>query len=228
MKRGNGRTANPEYTDEMNFRRVHPRMSLFLVSKQMHEEAYRVFYAQPIRLFPRSGRFFHTKKPLLQRLPFKYREAVNTLELRLGPGFTAPPRCQNTLPSLGLADCLNMRTLKVFVECDPSDPVFAGFRGANSTEETYKWFCVDLLVGILQQVPSLETIEIDAYPSVKKNAPLVSALVNTAQDAKKKLAWGPQRCWEEDDKPMIIGLKGAMASMTISNNEIPRAVAVRA
>ncbi|KAI7166098.1 hypothetical protein KC318_g21395, partial [Hortaea werneckii] len=48
-----------------NYRRILPRLALFLVSRRMHEEAYRVFYAQPLRLFPVHGRFFYTKKPLL-------------------------------------------------------------------------------------------------------------------------------------------------------------------
>ena len=141
----------------------------------MHEEAYPVFYSQPMRLFPASGsRFFNTKKPLLSRLPSHYRSVVTTLELRFGPGWNKPPLGQNTNPSLGLADCTSLRTLKIFVEIDPSDSIFTGFRGKHATEETYKWFCVDLLRGILDQVPSLETVEIDAFPSVKKEAPLVT------------------------------------------------------
>ena len=38
--------------------------------------------------------------------------------------------------------------IKIFVEIDPSEPVFAGFRGRNATEDTYKDFCIDLLLGI--------------------------------------------------------------------------------
>lgn len=185
----------------------------------MHNEAYPVFYSQTIRLFPTHGRFFHTKAPLLARLPTHYRSVITTLELRLGPGWSNPPKCQNTrLPSLGLADCSSLRTLKMFVECDPSDPIFAGFRGKNATEETYKYFAVDLLLGILEQVPSLQVVEIDAYPAVKKEAPLVMALRRKVEEGGKRVVWGPLRGWEkEGDEPGLIGLEMALAGMGISD-----------
>ena len=184
----------------------------------MYDEAYPVLYSQPMRLITTHGRFFHTKLPLLARLPSHYRSVVNTVELRLGPGWSQPPLCQHTGPSLGLADCTSLRTLKIFVECDPSDTIFAGFRGKNATEDTYKHFSVSLLVGILDQVPSLETIEVDAYPGVKKDAPLVMALRRKIEEYGKRLKWGPLRGWEkEGDEPGLIGLEKALAGMGISD-----------
>ena len=144
-------------TDPNNYYHIAPRLALFLASRRLHDESHRVFYAQPLRLFPFHGRFFHTKKPLLSRLPPRYRACLHALELRLGPGWSDPPKCQNTRsPTLGLEDCVNLRVLKIFVECDPSEEVFQGFRGKNATEETYKWFCVELLQGLFERVPSLE------------------------------------------------------------------------
>lgn len=211
----------------MNYRLILPRLSLFLVSRRMHEEAYPVFYSQTLRLYPYHGRFFHTKKPLLARLPSHYRNAVKTVELRLGPGWSKPPACQNTNDTLGLTDCTHMRLLKIFVELDPSDSIFTGYRGKNATEETYKWFCVDLLLGIIEQVPSLETVEIDAYPGVKKDAPLVMALQKTVADVQLRLTWGPLRGWEKaQDEPGLIGLEKAMAGMGLGDT--PRVVEVRA
>lgn len=205
-----------------------PRLALFLVSHRMHEEAYRVFYAQTIRLFPQTNRFYHTKKPLLQRLPIRYRNVINTMDLVFGPGWTKPPRCQNTKPDLGLYDCTNLRTLKIFVTIDPSEPVFNGFRGEGATEETYKWFCVDLLRGIMEQVPRLETVEIDANPSVKKYGPLLSALRITVEAEKKRMMWGPRKQLDKDEEePEITALDGALASLTISN-EAPMAIAAQA
>ena len=40
-------------------------------------------------------------------------------------------------------------------------------------------------MGILAQVPSLETVEIDAYPGVKKDAPLVMALRRRIEEYEK-------------------------------------------
>lgn len=215
--------------DTMNHRLIHPRLALFLVSHRMHEEAYRVFYSQTLRLYPhhKHGRLFYTKKPLLARLPPRYRNAVNSVELRLGPGWSKPPACQNTNASLGLADCTNMRILKIMVELDPSDSFFAGFRGPNANESTYKWFCVDLLRGILEQVPSLETVEIDAFPGVKKDSPLVVALQRKITEARLRLVWGPLRGWEKDGgEPGDIGLEKAMAGMGLGGT--PRVVEVQA
>ncbi|KAI7159956.1 hypothetical protein KC349_g3815 [Hortaea werneckii] len=204
-----------------NYRRILPRLALFLVSRRMHEEAYRVFYAQPLRLFPVHGRFFYTKKPLLQRLPPPYRAAVNTIELRLGPGWTKPPRCQDTWrEELGLQDCTNLRRVKIMVEIDTSDSIFLGFRGQNANEDTYKFFCLELLRGLLVRVPGLETVEIDAYPGVKKDSPLVMALRRLVQSERNsiRLTWGPLRGWEKDgDEAGEIGLERAMAGLGLGS-----------
>ncbi|KAK4627871.1 hypothetical protein CLAFUR0_03931 [Fulvia fulva] len=213
-----------------NFRTILPLLALFLVSRRMHSEAYPVFYAQPIRLFPDArSRFYKTKKPLLQRLPTKYREAITTLELQLGPGWSRIPLNQNTRSQLGLMECKSLRTLKVFIELDPTnDMIFEGFRGDNATSDTYKWHCVQLLAGIMEQVPSLEVVEFDAYPSVAKNGPLVSALIRKVKEGGKKLVYGPLRRWDKDDnEPGLIGLEAAMASMVIGSNA-PQSVAVTA
>lgn len=205
--------------DPVNYRAVATRLSCFLVSHRMHEEAYSVFYGSPqqaFRLYPIHGRFFHTKKPLLTRLPQRYRAVINTLELRIGPGWSNPPKCWNVDPKLGLGDCVSLRTLKIFVECDPSDGVFNGFRGRGNTEETYRYFVIGLLKGIVEQVPSLKYMELDAYPAVQKGTPLVEALVRVINDSGKKLVWGPLRGWEEEGNVAgMIGLENAMASMGI-------------
>lgn len=192
----------------------------------MHDEAYRVFYSQPMRLYPHHDRFFYTKKPLLARIPPKYRNMINTMELRLGKGWSKIPRCQNTEPSLGLQDCTGLKVLKIFVQCDPSDTHFNGFRGKNADEDTYKWFCIDLLRGILQQVPRLKVVEIDAFPGIKQSAPLIVALRETIEHAGKKLIWGPLRGWEHDAG--MNDLQKAMAGMGLASTSGPRVVEVQA
>ena len=190
----------------------------------MHDEAYRVFYSQPVRLYPHHDRFFYTKKPLLERIPPKYRNVINTMELRLGKGWSKIPRCQNTNPSLGLQDCIGLKVLKIFVQCDPSDTFFNGFRGRNADEDTYKHFCIDLLRGILEQVPRLKVIEIDAFPGIKQSAPLICALKEMIERAGKTLVWGPLRGWEKDAE--MSAFEQAMAGMGIT--DAPRVVQVQA
>lgn len=222
---------DPLDLDQSNYRLVRPRLNLLAVSQRMHHEAHGIFYSQTVRLFPHHnhGRFFYTKKPLLTRLPPHYRAAVRAVELRLGSGWHKPPACQNTNPSLGLHDCVRLRTLRIFVECDPSDDVFNGFRGRGSTAETYNIFCVNLLTGIFEQVPSLETVEIDAY--VKKDAPLLKALQWRVEQGGKTLVWGPLlKAWEKDgNEPALIGLEQAMAGLGLDGpSETPRIVQVQA
>ncbi|KAF2723522.1 hypothetical protein K431DRAFT_219972 [Polychaeton citri CBS 116435] len=210
-----------------NYRTIRPRLNLFLVSHRMYDEATRVFYSQTVRLYPRPGRFEQTKRPLLARLSPATRAKITTLELRLGTGWTSPPRCQNTNESLGLRDCISLKKLKIMVEIDLSNDVFNGFRGKGATKETYSLFSMGLLQGIFEQAPSLWAVEIDAYPSVKKDAPLVVGLRKMIDEHKKTLLWGPLRGWEKDsDEPGSIGLEGALARLGISDS--PRLVTVGA
>lgn len=142
------------------------------------------------------------------------------MELRLGHNWhVLPPKSQNTDSSLGLRDCTSLRKLKILIELDPSDPFLAAFRSRNATEETYKLFCVSLLLGIMAQVRSLENVEIDAYPSVKKDSPMVMALRRRVEEAGQKLTWGPLRGWEKEaDEPGLIGLEEALAGLGISDS----------
>ncbi|PNS15711.1 hypothetical protein CAC42_4163 [Sphaceloma murrayae] len=202
--------------DPTNYRRIAPRLRIFLVCRQTHEEAKRVFYgSHVIRLFPMHGRFFHTKKPLLARLPPHYRGDITTMELRLGPGWGAPPKCQKVDDKLGLQDCSSLRNLHVFVEVDPSGDIFNGFRGRGNAKDTYKIFSVALLQEILDQAPSIRMVELDAYPSVKKEAPLVEALVDTIRKNDKKLVWGPLRGWDNIEDCGQIGLESTLACLRL-------------
>ena len=75
--------------DPTNYRKIAPRLEIFETCRQMHEEAYRIFYSQhTFRLFSVTGRFFNTKQQLLARLPAKYRREITSLQLRLGPGWS--------------------------------------------------------------------------------------------------------------------------------------------
>lgn len=201
--------------DPTNFRLVLPRLPCFLVCHRMHDEAYRVFYgSNVVGMFAEPGRFFE-KKPLLTRMGPRNRGAIATMELRLGPGWTKPARYQNTDKSLGLQDCVSLRTLKIVVQIDPSDDIFHGFRGKDNSKERYSLFCVALLKGIFDQVPSLKTVELDAWTGVDKGSPLVFSLATEILKAGKNLVWGPLRGWNDKEDCGQLGLESALAGMRL-------------
>jgi hypothetical protein len=73
-----------------NDRRIAPRLTCFRACRRMHDEAYPIFYGSPqqsFRLFPIGGNVYKTKKPLLELLTPTHRAVINTVELRLGPGW---------------------------------------------------------------------------------------------------------------------------------------------
>lgn len=172
------------------------RIALFLVSHRIHDEASHFFYSSQIfRLFPVQD---FSRRPTVRALPRRHRSSVTTIELILGNSWTAPPRSWTVNQGLGLHDMVLTRTLKVFIECDPSQPVFEGFR---ISKEYYTEFAGRLMKQILERLPSLVQVEFDAYPSVQKNGSLMSRLLEETRAAQKKVLWGPERGWMdgEDD-----------------------------
>jgi hypothetical protein len=181
--------------DPDNWRKIHRSIAIFCVSKQLHDEASHHFFStHTIRLFPtHPGRFFKTKKPLLARIAPRYRGSITSLELRLGPGFTNPPRGWIVNEALGLGDTTSVRVLKVMVEVDTSDPIFKGFRRGD--DGFYENFSKELLLQVLASVPSIIEIQFDAYPSVSREGNMMKALLNVARERKKLISWGPERGW---------------------------------
>ncbi|KAI9847709.1 MAG: hypothetical protein M1837_001957 [Sclerophora amabilis] len=173
--------------DPENVRRIAPRLDLFQTSRQIHKEAYHVFYGgNTFRVFPLHGRFFHTKYPLLSRMTPRYRAAIKSLELRLGPGWTSPPKSWAIGPILGLKDATSLLVLKVFVECDPSHDVFKGFRVGK---DFYTCFSGDLLRNLIAALPSVVEVQFEAYPSVSRSGPLMSRLIAEAEAANTFIIW---------------------------------------
>jgi hypothetical protein len=195
--------------DPTNYRIVAPALRFFLVDHRMHEEASRVFYGRnTFRVFPIHGRYINRKHPLLAWLPRKYRAHLTRLELRLGPGFTKPPKCWVVDSRLGLAAAKKVHKLKVFVEIDPaSNEVFEGWRVGNNF---YTEYCVGLFRGLLAQVPSINDVEFDAYPSVSRSSPLLQGLLEETKLNQKRIAWGPERGW---DKIVEVDLASVLQKM---------------
>jgi hypothetical protein len=210
--------------DPTNYRTVAPALRLFLVDHRMHQEASRVFYGRnTFRVFPIHGRYINRKHPLLAWFPRKYRAHLTRLELRLGPGFTKPPKCWVVDSRLGLAAAQKVYKLKVFIEIDPaSNDVFEGWRVGNNF---YTEYCVRLLRGLLAQVPSIDEVEFDAFPSVSKSSPLLNGLIEETRLNQKRVAWGPERGWDNivdvDLAAMLKKLNDDMSSARVgvaSNN----------
>ncbi|KAJ5174879.1 uncharacterized protein N7482_000756 [Penicillium canariense] len=170
------------------------RIALFLVSHRIHDEASYYFYSTQIfRLFPVQD---FARMPTVRQLPRRHRSSVTTIELILGNSWTAPPRTWTVNQGLGLHDMTLTRTLKVFIECDPSQPIFEGFR---ISKEYYTEFAGRLMRQVLERLPGLVQVEFDAYPSVHKNGSLMSRLLQETRDAQKKVLWGPERGWVDDE-----------------------------
>ncbi|KAJ5232187.1 hypothetical protein N7468_005143 [Penicillium chermesinum] len=168
------------------------RIALFLVSRRIHDEASHYFFSTQIfRVFPVQD---FSRRPTVRSLPRRHRSLVTTIELILGNSWTNPPKSWTVDKSLGLQDMVLTRTLKVFVECDPSQPIFEGFR---ISREYYTEFSGRLMREILEQLPALEHVEFDAYPSVKKDGSLMSRLLLETQKAGLGVFWGPERGWTD-------------------------------
>jgi hypothetical protein len=183
--------------DPLNHRRISPLLAVVLANRQIYNEASRVFYSSnTFRLFSTNGKFFHAKQQLLSRLSPINRASIATMELRLGPGWSAPPKRWIVNSKLGLSDCKALRLLKVFVEVDPSGhEIFKDFR---LPDDLYTRFCAGLLKKVLAKVPSIVEIQFDGYPSVKKSGSLMTALLGEATMANRTITYGPERAWAED------------------------------
>ncbi|KAI1819887.1 hypothetical protein F4861DRAFT_106909 [Xylaria intraflava] len=191
--------------DPDNYKRIHQKLAILRTCRTMYMEASYYFYStHPIRIFPtHPGRFFKTKKPLLARLKPGQRACINSLELRLGPGWSKPPRGWEVNPALGLAQCVNVTKLTVFVECDPGNDIFKGFRQPGGF---YESFSKGLLASILEDMPWVERIEFDAWPSVKKSGALMTGLIDLITSRNLKITWGLERGWtdaEEVEPPPV-------------------------
>ncbi|KAF3019250.1 hypothetical protein E8E14_004608 [Neopestalotiopsis sp. 37M] len=184
--------------DHDNRERIHKKLIIFKTCRQMYQEAsYALYSTHAVRIFPIWGKFFKSKKPLLARMSANQRSSLSTLELRLGPGWNRPPRGWVVNEALGLKGCVNVHRIKVFVECDPSNDVFKGFRHSDGF---YENFSKNLLEAILQEMPWCRLVEFDANPSVRKNGAMMTGLFETTTKMDCKLAWGPEKGWDDGEE----------------------------
>lgn len=174
------------------------RINLFLTSHRMHEEAYHVFYGgHSFRIFPIHPRFFGSRvKSVVSRLSPRYRAALISLELRLGTGWSKPPKTWTVTNKLGLQDCIRVKNLEVFVECDPSHQIFHGFRVSI---DFFTDFSSNLLGQIVKGLPSLEQVTFNRHgPSVQRDSELMSRLQEAVLKGQKRIAWAKGRWLDEE------------------------------
>ncbi|KAI1177281.1 hypothetical protein F4777DRAFT_542449 [Nemania sp. FL0916] len=205
-----------------NHKRIHQKLAILRTCRTIYIEASYLFYStHPVRIFPAvPGRFFKTKKPLLARMKPGQRACINSLELRLGPGWSKPPRGWEVNPALGLSQCVNVTKLTVFVECDPGNDIFKGFRQPGGF---YEAFSKKLLMGVLEEMPWVQRVEFDAWPSVKKSGALVSGLIDLVTLRSLRISWGPERGWtdaEEVEPPPVVHNYAPLDSLLTATNNI--------
>ena len=120
--------------------------------------------------------------------------------------------------ALGLADCTNVRVLKVFAECDTSDAIYGGFR---KSEGFYERFAANLLEAVLEEVPSIKVVEFDAYPAVQRNGPMISGMGEVVARFDKVVGWGPERGWAQESDQVWLD-----ALLTHGAGKVAKSVAV--
>jgi hypothetical protein len=179
-----------------NITNVAPLLRVFLTSHQIYEEAYRVFYAvNTFRIFSCDGKFFNAKKQLLSRLTPSYRACLTSIELRLGPGWTKPPKHWMLTPKMGLSKCTGLRQLKIFAELDPESSRICQEWMKN--HRSYTAFSRELVVGILTAAPTITEVWFDGFPSVLKEGPLITTLLDETKRFGKRITFGPLRGWDK-------------------------------
>ncbi|KAL2125597.1 hypothetical protein VTJ04DRAFT_1962 [Mycothermus thermophilus] len=187
--------------DPRNPKVLKKKLAILRTCRVIYQEASHVFFStHTFRIFPtQSLQLAKVKKPLLARLPPHQRRCIRSLELRLGIGWAQPPRSWVVNDALGLADCVNVRHLSVFVAIDPSCDVFNGYRISDGF---YERFCMRLLGDILVQMPWVDRVYFDGRESVSKNGPMMTGLLKVTRSLGVQVCWGPQRGWTDgDDTP---------------------------
>ncbi|KAH8753087.1 hypothetical protein F5883DRAFT_608202 [Diaporthe sp. PMI_573] len=186
-----------------NYFTIHKKLSVLRVCRQFYREASHVFYSsKTFRVFPIDGRYSRKKLGLLARLKPQSRAHLTSLELRLGPGFNKPYRSWAVSDLLGLKDCVNVRHLSVYVEIDPSDNIFNGWRRSNGF---YEAFSQGLLDGLLQGLPGVESVQFDANTAVKRAGDMMQGLLGVVATSDLPVTWGPERGWTDNEDEELGG-----------------------
>lgn len=196
-----------------NYFSIHKKLSIFRVCRQVFHEASHAFYSShTFRIFPIDGRYGRAKKGLLARMKPRARGLMTSLELRVGPGWGKPYRSWVVDSLVGLGDCVNVRRLCVYIEIDPSDSFFSGWRKSNGF---YEKFCQNLLDDILKELPNADWVQFDAHTSVKKAGDMTRGLIEIATANRRSICWGPKRGWTDGEDDEEEEEEAALATATL-------------
>lgn len=181
--------SKPGYRGADGRRKTSPT-AMLAVSKRMHQEASYILYSTAsFRIFPLQE---FTSTPVVHELRPMYRAMVTKLEMVVGSSWTSPPKTWRVSKLLAkrLSRLSAVSTLRVFVQLDPSLPIFAKYR---ISLDFYTDFCGALLHDVLACMPQLKAVHVDGNPGVDTTGPLVSRLVREAEAKGKSYTIGPNK-----------------------------------
>ena len=163
----------------------------FLVSKQYGNEATHVFYgSNTFRVLPTHPKAVARRsKPVLRRLPRRYKALITHAQLHFGPHWGKPPKCWSVDKALGLEHLTALRKLNIYVQADPSHDMYEGFR---ISRDFYTVLASSLQTEILARLPAVTEVRLDNDPSVSRDGSLVTELCEVAGALVKKVTWGPR------------------------------------
>jgi hypothetical protein len=180
-------TTPPTYRLDSEGRLRPTRTSMMRVNQDMHREtSYLLYSSLTVRIFPLQD---FVQVPTIMELRPMYRAMVTKLEVVVGPSWTNPPKSWRVskLLSKRLAKLQNIHSLRVFVQLDPSLPMYEKYRISPTF---YTDFCGELLRDVLVCMTQVTHVEIDGNPSVEATGPLTQRLMKEAEEKGKKCTMG--------------------------------------
>ena len=169
-------------------------LAVLRVCHLVYSETTHLLYTQtPFPLFHIQS-FPPLPTPLL--IPPRQRATIKALHLRLGNSWSAPPKTWRVSKMLArvLPKFTSLHMLKVFVELDPSEPMFDKYR---ISKNFYTDFAGELLAEVLKAMTQVEVVEVGGYEFVNVSGPLVTRIRQAVLGSGKTLQWSEENGMRE-------------------------------